>query len=189
MKKMIPMPIKPPSHKTLYPSDFLEEELQLSASRPVIYLSLFAALLLNLVVSNHIALVVRPDFVALALLYWNIHQPRQSGMSLAFVSGIIMDVVNTSIMGQHALVYCVITFFALLFYRQLRMFGIFRQIPAVLWILLLAQTLLLIIGTLTGTYSPDWRILLASLSGALIWPFVAILLTSLRKLEIDPDEL
>lgn len=185
----MPMPIKPPSHKDFYPSDFIEQELQLSASRPLIYLSLFVALLLNLVISDHIALVIRPDFVALALLYWNIHQPRHSGMSLAFVSGIIMDVVNTSTMGQHALIYCVITFFALLFYRRLRMFNIFRQIPAIWWILLLAQTLLLIIGTLTGTYLPDWRILLTSLSGGLIWPFVAILLTSLRRLEIDPDEL
>lgn len=155
----------------------------------MIYLSLVAALMLNLVVSDNIVILVRPDFIALTILYWNIHQPRQSGMSLAFVSGIIMDVVNTSIMGQHALIYCLITFFALLFYRRLRMFGAFRQIPAILWILLLAQIAQLLIGTLTGTYSPDWRILLTSVSGGLLWPFVAIMLTNLRKQEIDPDDL
>lgn len=183
------MPIKPTSNKPFHHGDLLEQELQLSASRPLIYLSLVVALMLNLMVSDSIVLLVRPDFVALTVLYWNIHQPRQSGMSLAFISGITMDVVNTNIMGQHALAYCLITFFALLFYRRLRMFGVFRQIPAILWILLLAQIILLLIGTLTGTYSPDWRILLTSVSGGLLWPIVAIMLTSLRKQEIDPDDL
>lgn len=183
------MPTKPTSDKTLYHTDLLEQEISLSASRPMIYLSLVATLMLNLIVSDKIMLPVRPDFVALAVLYWNIYQPRQSGMSLAFICGIIMDVVNTSIMGQHALVYCLITFFALLLYRRLRMFGIFRQIPAILWILLLAQIIQLLIGALTNTYSPDWRILLASVSGGLMWPIVAIMLTSLRRQEIDPDEL
>ncbi|MDT8364261.1 MAG: rod shape-determining protein MreD [Nitrosomonas sp.] len=183
------MQTKPTSNKAFGHDDLLEQESQLFASRPLIYLSLVAALLLNLVVSNNIVLSVRPDFVAVALLYWNIYQPRQSGMSLAFISGIIMDVVNASIMGQQALVYCTITFCALIFYRRLRMFNVFRQIPAILWILLLAQTVLLITGTLAGTYSSDWRILFTSLSGGLIWPFVAILLTRIRKQEINPDEL
>ncbi len=183
------MPIKPTSNKTFLHGNLLEQELQLSASRPLIYLSLVAALMLNLMVSENIPLLVRPDFIALAVLYWNIHQPRQSGMSLAFVSGIMMDVVTTSIMGQHALAYCLLTFFALLFYRRLRMFSVFRQIPAILWMLLLSQIVLLLIGMLTGTYLPDWHTLLRSVSGGLIWPFIAIMLTSLRKQEIDPDEL
>ncbi|MBK6617036.1 MAG: rod shape-determining protein MreD [Nitrosomonas sp.] len=183
------MPIKPASNKAFLHENLLEQELHLSASRPLIYLSLVAALMLNLLVSENITLLVRPDFIALAVLYWNIHQPRQSGMSLAFVSGIIMDVVTASIMGQHALAYCLLTFFALLFYRRLRMFSVFRQIPAILWMLLLSQIILLLIGMLTGTYLPDWHILLRSVSGGLIWPFIAITLTSLRKQEINPDEL
>ena len=37
---------------------------------------------------------LRPDFLVLVALYWSIEQPRAGGLSLAFFSGLALDVVN-----------------------------------------------------------------------------------------------
>ncbi|MBP8270392.1 MAG: rod shape-determining protein MreD, partial [Sphaerotilus sp.] len=33
-----------------------------------------------------------PDFIALTLVFWNVHQPRRVGVGAAFVFGLLMDV-------------------------------------------------------------------------------------------------
>ncbi len=169
--------------------DYLAQEFPLPVKKSLIYGSLVAAVLLNLLPFDEVISVLRPDFVALTLLYWNIHQPQQTSMSTAFTIGLIMDVIDTSIMGQHALAYCLIAFFALILHRRLRMFNALRQIPAVLWILLLAQTAIFLTGILAGTYFPGWHLFFASTTGAVCWPLIALILGNFRKQQIDPDEL
>lgn len=158
------------------------------AKRSLIYISLITAILINLIPFDKVILVLRPDFVALTLLYWNIYQPRQIGMSIAFISGLFMDVIDISIMGQHAIAYCLITFFALLLHRRLRLFNAFQQIPAVLWILLFGQAVVFLTGILAGTYIPEWYVFLPSVTGALCWPLLVFLLGHLCKHRIDRDE-
>ena len=147
------------------------------------------AVLFNLLPFDKTILVLRPDFVALTLLYWNIYQPQQAGMGMAFIIGLVMDVVDGSIMGQHALAYCLITFFALVLHRRLRIFNVFQQIPVVLWVFFLAQLVVFLTGFLAGTYSPEWHFFLASVTGAFCWPLIVLVLGNFRKQRIDPDEL
>ncbi|MXS85725.1 rod shape-determining protein MreD [Nitrosomonas sp. HPC101] len=168
--------------------DYETREFSLPAKRSLVYISLITALLINLVPFDNVILVLRPDFVALTLLYWNIYQPQQVGMSAAFISGLFMDVIDISIMGQHAIAYCLITFFALILHRRLRLFNAFQQVPAILWILLLGQTAVFLTGILAGTYIPEWYIFLASVTGALCWPLLVFLLGNFRRQRIDRDE-
>lgn len=169
--------------------EYAVQEFLLPAKKSLIYLSLLAAILVNLMPFDKVMLALRPDFLALTLLYWNIHQPQQMGLGVAFLCGLVMDVIDASIMGQHAVAYCLIVFFALISHRRLRLFNAFRQIPAVLWILLLGQAALFLTGILAGTYIPEWYFLLASVTGALCWPLFVFLLGSFRKQRIEPDEI
>ncbi len=168
--------------------DYEVQEFLLPVRKSLIYISLIAAVLINLMPFDKVILVLRPDFVALVLLYWNIYQPQQVGMSIAFVSGLFMDVIDISIMGQHAVAYCLITFFALLLHRRLRLFNAFQQIPAVLWILLSGQAVAFLARVLAGTYIPEWYVFLSSVIGALCWPLLSFLLGSFCKQRIDRDE-
>ena len=169
--------------------DYVAQEFSLPARRSLVYLNLIMAVLVKLMPFDKVILVLRPDFVALTLLYWNIHQPQQAGMGIAFLCGLVMDVVDTSMMGQHAIAYCLMTFFALILHRRLRLFSAFRQIPAVLWILLLGQAMIFLTGILAGTYIPEWYFFLGSVTGALCWPLFVFLLGSFRKQRIEPDEI
>lgn len=56
--------------------------------------SLLGAFLLNLLPWGR--LIGAPDFVALVLVFWGIHQPRKVGIGLAFFMGLLMDVHDAS---------------------------------------------------------------------------------------------
>ena len=45
----------------------------------------------------------RPDFLVLVVFYWCIESPRSGGLSLAFFSGLALDVIHGVVLGQHAL--------------------------------------------------------------------------------------
>lgn len=170
-------------------NDYLGEELPLQAKSSFIFFSLLIAFLFNLIPLQGIVLLLRPDFVAITLLYWSVNYPQRIGMSLAFIAGLVMDVNNSSILGQHALAYCLIAFFGMILHRRLRLFNVFQQAAQIFWILLLAQFTVFLTGMLGGTYFPEWYYFSPSATGALVWPVISFLLSILQKVKSDPDEL
>ena len=52
------------------------------------------------------ALLLKPDFLALILLYWCIQEPRLIGVGIAWCVGLLMDVTDATVFGQHALGVC-----------------------------------------------------------------------------------
>ena len=83
-----------------------------------IWFSLLVAFALNLVPLGRI--VGMPDFLAVALVFWNVHQPRRVGVGTAFVFGLFMDVHHGALLGQHALVYTVLGYLAVMIHRRLQ---------------------------------------------------------------------
>src|SRR5262245_54629891 len=80
--------------------------------RPVnpvfIWVSLVMALFLNMFPWGRAPFV--PDFLAVALVFWNVHQPRRVGIAAAFVFGLLMDVHDGALFGQHALAYTLVSY-------------------------------------------------------------------------------
>ncbi|GHA77136.1 rod shape-determining protein MreD [Formosimonas limnophila] len=69
----------------------------------VVWLTLIVAWLLSFVVT--VRATVWLDWVALVLLFWTVYQPARISLILAFVVGILIDVQQASILGEHALLY------------------------------------------------------------------------------------
>jgi rod shape-determining protein MreD len=143
-------------------TNYSEEEIILPAKGWFIILSLMVGLLLNLLPIQGDMLMLRPDFVALVLLFWGIYQPERVGISIAFVMGLLMDVGNSSMFGQHALAYSVLIFIALLLRRRLQIFGLLKQAPQIGLLLLIAQFILLLTELLKRSDFPGWHYFLAS---------------------------
>ena len=161
----------------------------LPPSRPLyVAFTLIAALLLNLMPLTGWMLVVRPDFVALALLYWGIHQPRKVGFFPAWLLGLAVDVAEGSLLGQHALAYSVMMFSAIALHRRVSMFGVRHQILHVLVILLVMQAIVLAVRGAVGGEYPGWRYFVPSVVGALLWPTTRFLFTIPLRSRRDPDE-
>jgi rod shape-determining protein MreD len=148
--------------------------------------SLAAAFLLNLMPWGRLAGV--PDFVALVLLFWNVHQPLRVGIGLAFMFGLGIDVHQSSLLGQHALSYTALSFFAIMIHRRLLWFSVPTQALQVLPLFAAAHGVELIIRLISGGTFPGWWLLMAPLLESLLWPVVSIMLLVPQRRAPNPDE-
>ena len=165
------MAIRLPSLSVADPNEVLRP-----VNPAVIALTLFLALLLNLLPLSGTALMLRPDFLALVLLYWCIQAPRYVGVGIAWFMGLLMDVGDATIFGQHALAYAFLAYAAEYFRRRVLRFPLWQQALQVAFLLLLCAALVLLVRVVGGSPLPPWTYFGASLTGALLWPLASVLL-------------
>jgi rod shape-determining protein MreD len=148
--------------------------------------SLLLALALNMVPLGR--LPAMPDLVALALVFWNVHQPRRVGVGAAFFFGLLMDVHEGAVLGQHALAYTLLSYFAITIHRRLLWFSTPAQALHVLPLMLAAHIVTLLLRLATGGDFPGWALLLAPLFETLLWPLVSLMLLAPQRRAPDPDK-
>lgn len=128
-----------------------------------------------------------PDFFAITLVYWTVHQPRSVGMTVAFVCGILMDVHNGNVLGQQPLAYVTLAFIAYSLHRRLPWFGLFGQALHVLPILLVAQVLVMLVRLWFDGLWPGFSWFLQSFTGALLWPLWSWLMSTPQRRSAADD--
>ena len=152
------------------------DEILLPARPWFIVLTLVLALFANLLPLSGVALALRPDFLALVLLYWCIQEPRFVGVGIAWCVGLVMDVGDGTVFGQHALAYAFLAYAAEYFRRRVLRFPPWQQAAQVAVLLLLCSALVLLIQFMGGANMPRWSYAAPPLVGALLWPLVSVML-------------
>jgi rod shape-determining protein MreD len=161
------------------------QQLLLPASPTFIWFSLLAALLLDMLPLGRVAWM--PDVLALVLVFWNVHQPLRIGIGLAFMFGLGVDVNQSALLGQHALSYTALSFFATMIHRRLLWFTVPSQAVQVFPLFLAAHLIELVLRLINGNVFPGWAFLLAPLLQALLWPVVSVILLLPQRRAPDPD--
>ncbi len=164
-------------------------QLLLPASPFFIWISLIIALALNML--QNMGLWGRaawaPDVLALVLVFWSIHQPQRVGIGAAFVFGILLDVHQGALLGQHALSYTVLSFLAIAIHRRLLWFSVPSQALQVLPLFAASHAIELAARMVTGGSFPGFWMLLAPLLESLLWPVVSVLLLLPQRRAPNPD--
>jgi rod shape-determining protein MreD len=162
------------------------DQLLLPVNPLFIVLSLVFALACNIVpIGRNPAM---PDLLALALVFWNVHQPRRVGIGLAFMFGLIMDVNDSAILGQHALAYSLLSYFAIAIHRRLLWFPLLYQALQIMPLFFAAHAVSLAIRMLAGGIFPGWQLVLAPLFESLLWPIASLILLAPQRRPPDPDQ-
>jgi len=151
-----------------------------------IAMTLVSAFLLNLLPWGDLYGV--PDFVALTLIFWSVHQPRKVGIGLAFLMGLLMDVHNASLLGENALAYTLLSYFAIMIHRRMLWFRPVTQALHVLPLLVLMQVVQMLIQALVSGKFPGWYYFASSLVSAALWPLVTWMLLAPQRRAVDRDE-
>ena len=162
------------------------QQLLLPANPFFIWTSLIAALLLDMLPLGRVPWM--PDFLALVLVFWNVHQPQRVGIGLAFMFGLGVDVHRSALLGQHALSYTAMSFLATMIHRRLLWFTVPSQALQILPLFALAHGVEVIIRMLIGGNFPGWTLLLAPVAESLLWPVVSVLLLAPQRRAPDPDQ-
>lgn len=152
------------------------EEILKPAQAWFVALTLLIAFMANLAPVAGVMLMLRPDFLALVLLYWCIQEPRLVGVGVAWCAGLLMDVGDATLFGQHALAYAVLAYAAEYFRRRVLRFSLWHQAIQVAALLLLCAALVVLVRVMGGALAPRWTYFVAPLVGALVWPLLSVLL-------------
>jgi rod shape-determining protein MreD len=157
----------------------------LPAKNWFIVLTLFAALALNMIPFGRLPGI--PDWVALVLCFWCIHQPLRVGMGVAFILGLVMDVVDAAVMGQHALAYVLLAYGAGGLSRRILWFPLAQQALHVLPILLGAQLVMMIARMMAGAEFPGILWFLSGVTATLLWTPVTYVLLAPQFMPVEKD--
>jgi rod shape-determining protein MreD len=152
------------------------EEILRPARPWFIVVTLGLAFLANLLPLSGIALALKPDFLALVLLYWCIQEPRYVGVGIAWCVGLVMDVGDATLFGQHALAYAFLAYSAEFFRRRLLRFPLWQQAAQVAVLLGLCALIVLLVRSVGGAPLPRWTYVVPPVVGALLWPAVTLAL-------------
>jgi rod shape-determining protein MreD len=166
------------------------QQLLLPANPAFIWFSLVSALMFNMLLNMGLwgrsAWV--PDLLAVALVFWSVHQPLRIGVGVAFVFGLAMDVHQGALLGQHALAYTVLGFLAISMHRRLLWFGVPNQAVQVLPLFVAAHLLELLVRMASGGSFPGLTYFIAPVLEAMLWPVVSVLLLAPQRRAPNPDD-
>ena len=151
-----------------------------NARRTPIILSILVALTLTIVPLPDVAEPYRPDWVALTLIYWSMTLPRTYSVGSAWVVGIVLDVAQGTLLGQHALALCFIIYITAKFHLQLRVFPTSQMTATVFALLALYQFLLFWINGVAGVTTAGSEYWAPVISGTIVWPFLSLFLSGMR---------
>lgn len=162
------------------------QQLLLPANPVFIWGSLLLAMITNMVPLGRTPWM--PDLLALVLVFWSVHQPLRVGIVAAFMFGLAMDVHETGLLGQHALAYTALSYFAITIHRRLLWFSVPSQALQVLPLFVAAHAIQLAVRMMAGGTFPGMSVLLAPVIESLLWPLISIVLLAPQRRAPDPDE-
>ena len=139
------------------------------ASGGVIFFSFLGAYALSALEWAGGWLLVRPDFVLLVLLFWTIHEPRAIGQGIAFALGLLVDVSDSMLLGQHALAYVLAVYGAQELRVRILSFGLVEQTLHVLGLFVLASLVMLLLNLLLGADFPGIAYFVSPVLTAVFW--------------------
>ncbi len=148
------------------------------ASGALVFSSVVAAYFLAALPWSGTWLLARPDFVLLVLLFWAMHEPRAIGQGVAFFLGLVMDVSDSMLLGQHALAYVIAVYAVQVLRVRIGAFGLAEQTLHMLGVLLLSAAVKLALNLLLGASFPGWVFFVSPVLTALAWAPTSWLLFS-----------
>ncbi|MGB1008452.1 MAG: rod shape-determining protein MreD [Thiolinea sp.] len=131
---------------------------------------LISALLNNLPVAEEWA-AWKPDWVALALVHCGLMIRQESSLMMAFFMGLLTDALSSSLMGQFAFGYVLVTYFAVRLGLRMTPEAFIQQMALIFIVIGVFMLLNLWIRGITGHASEGLTYWAPLLSSLIVWPF------------------
>ena len=132
----------------------------------------------------------RPDWVTLVLIYWAMALPTRIGVTIAWFSGLLLDVSYGTLMGQHAVGMVLVIYVIHIQHQRLRVASLMQQAIVIFFLLLIKQLLTLWVDGMLGRAPDSWLYFMPTIISTLLWPWTYLILRDLRrKFSIEKHQL
>lgn len=150
-------------------------------NRIVILVTLMMALILALLPLPGWTVWLRPAWVLLVLIYWTMTLPQYTGVGIAWLMGLLMDLLTGTLFGEHALSFVVVIYFVSRMHIRLRMYPALQQGISILFFVGLYQLIIYCVQGFIGDLPHSQLYWLSSVTSMLLWPWLSILLRDTRR--------
>ena len=148
----------------------------------LIIMTLLVASILNILPTPIWVKYYWPDWILLTIIYWCLASPQSVSIKFAWIIGIFADLLYSSLIGHHALLYTITAYLACSFHHLIRLYPPHQQILPIMGILLICEIISLWINGLRYAFTPaDLMGLLSIFTSGVIWPWVFSILRYLRQ--------
>ncbi|MFW2439388.1 MAG: rod shape-determining protein MreD [Arenicellales bacterium] len=154
-----------------------------------VLLSFLVALMLSSVPLPDMAIIFRPEWLMLVLIYWCMAIPDRIGIFTGWLLGLILDVMYGSLLGQNAMALAIIAYLTNLFHLRVRVFPIWQQSFMVFMMAIIYLALTAWVRGLAGEFPITGGYWMPALTSAFVWPFIYIALKDLRRPRVSNREL
>ncbi len=151
-----------------------------ASRRLPVLLCIVASLILTIAPAPDWAEAYQPDWVPLTLIYWSMLLPRTYSVGWAWVIGLIVDVAQGTLFGQHALALVLIIYIAVKFHLQIRVFPMLQMTATVFALIALYQFILFWINGVAGINAPAATYWGPVVTSTLIWPLLSMVFGGIR---------
>ena len=118
---------------------------------------------------------IRPDFLALLLIYFGWYRSDEIGVFSAFAVGLLFDAMTFGVLGQHALAKVILVYSATRLIPFVSKTSLRNQALIVLALLCSQSVIISLVRLYTKDSGGTLILWLSPLSGALIWFIIALI--------------
>ena len=122
-----------------------------------------------------------PEWILLIVVYWAMAVPSNNKLFLAFLVGIIVDIVYGQVLGISSLFYVLLVYVILRLYNSLRYMTIAQQAVVLLIFIVIKQHLLVWAYFIIDRNIDYQALLVGSFISALVWPLIYYTLRFIRR--------
>ncbi len=153
---------------------------QVHSNSLFLHLSILCGILLTLIPWPPAVALFQPHWAALMIAYWSLNAANSRVMYVAFVYGLILDVLMGSLLGKHGMSLVALSFLVTKSAKKLRMTSFWQLLMMVLVWLFNDIVIRAAIDWLSYRYQPQLSDLLPLITAALIWPWLKYLMDRLQ---------
>lgn len=146
-----------------------------------IFITLLIAIVLAMLPMPDWTIWLRPAWVLMVLIYWSMMLPYRVGVGLAWFVGLIVDLLNGTLLGEHALAFTIVIYFISRMHIRLRMYPLLQQGISILVFVALYQFILFCIQGFIGALPSSNLYWLSSVTSMLLWPWLFVLMRDFRR--------
>ena len=154
-------------------------ELRSSGFR--VFATVIIALIFAIVPLPEAIEAARPHLLLLFVIYWALSAPRAMGLTFAWLCGLLIDLLQGPLLGQHAVAFLLVAFLTHKFQLRMRIFPIYQQTMWVLVLLVIYEFVVFWIDGIIGPAVTTWLRWLPVLTSTLLWPVVVATLDTWNR--------
>src|SRR3990167_6941158 len=138
-----------------------------------VMITFLAGLILTIMPLPDMLVQFRPPWILLILLYMQFYLPHYFNVTLIFILGLMLDSLLATVIGEHALILCVVAWLATSKTRRFALFSIGQQMIFIAFFAMVYQIGIALIDSFLGYRATLESILGAGLVSVLVWPWLS----------------